>query len=233
MIYNLNYGGMPMLQHGGPKGEKGTTLIVSFIGDKADDITLFVAKAYSEDKQVLVIDLSMERKILVNAAGDDCDSTVDLRRICYTVEEEMYYLCGHEYDVVLLYSDGTREIPSLIHNSDYIYLCFGMQRYSMFLFEKMFSITDLGIPYALVFRGVEDKKRERMIEDFYHMLSVKRTKAERIYYIPICEKDISGLLQLEYNVMVLSDLSNEMQELVEEVTSITDSISLKTVSSKV
>lgn len=212
-----------MIQRGNLRGEKETTHVVSFVGDKAEDITLFVAKVYSVDKQVLVVDLSKERKIMVNAAGDVNDPTVILRRICYSVNAEIFYTSGHEYDVVILYSDGSREIPSLMKNSEYIYLCFGMQRYSMFLLERMFSITNHGIPYALVYRGAEDSKRERMAEDFYHMLSAKKAKAERVYYTPICEKDIFGLLRLEYNDMVLSDLSIAMQELVVEATSMVGS----------
>jgi hypothetical protein len=214
--------GVPMIQRNRLKGEKETTRIISLIGDKADDITQFIARVFSMDNQVLVVDLSSEKKILVNAAGNDKESTINLRRICFTVDEEIYLSRGYEFDVVLFYSDGTREITPFMQNSDYLYLCFGMQRYSMFLLERMFPITNLTIPYALVWRGVEDKKIERMAEDLYLMLSANKAKAERVYYAPICEKDISGLVRLDSNGMVLTDLSNGMQELVIEATGLTD-----------
>jgi hypothetical protein len=222
-----------MIQRGCLKGEKETTRVVSFIGDKADDITLFVAKVYSLDKKVLVVDLSKDRKILVNVAGDIIHSTVILRKICYTVDEEIYFKNGHEYDVVLLYSDCSQEMRCLMENSEYLYLCFGMQRFSLILLEKMFYITNLGIPYALVYRGVEDEKRKCMVEDIYHMLSAKKAKAERVYYTPICEKDIYGLFQLEYDAMVLPDLSIAMRELIVEATSRAENKMLKAISSKV
>lgn len=212
-----------MIQRSRLNGEKETTRIVSFVGDKADDITQFIAKVFSMDKRVLVVDLSRERKILVNAAGNDNDTTITLRKICYTVDEEVYLSYVNEFDVVLLYNDGTREIPSIMLSSDYLYLCFGMQRYSMFLLEKMFSITNHGIPYTLVYRGVKDKKMERMAKDFYLMLSANRARPECVYYAPICEKDIYGLLRLDYNLMVLSDLSIAMQELVIKATCLSES----------
>lgn len=205
-----------MVQRSKLNGEKKTTHMVSLIGDKADDITQFIAKYLSGDKLVLIVDYSSERKILINAVGNDRDPTVILRRICYTVDEEIYYSRGDEFDVVLLYCNGNGVMPSLMHNSDYLYLCFGMQRYSMFLLEKVFYITNLGIPYTLVYRGVEDKKMERMAEDFYLMLSANKTKPDHVYFAPICEKDLLGLLHLEYNTMILSDLSSKIQDILIE-----------------
>lgn len=196
------------------KGEKETTLIISFVGDKAEDIVLFVAKAYSDDNQIMVIDLSREKKILISVAGNDNEQTVYIRKICYTVSENLYLTDRYKYDMVLIYYDCTREVPSFMKTVDYMYLCYGMQRHSLYYLEKNFSITYLGVPYDLVLRGVSDSNRVRMAKDLYFMLSAKRTKAERIYNIPICEKDILSLLQLEYDAMEIENLSEPMRKLI-------------------
>lgn len=201
------------------RGEKDTTVIISFVGDKASDITLFITKLLSNDNQVLLVDLSVQKRLFINAVGNEEESTVTYRRICFTVSEEFYNNHGYEYDYIILYCDDSREFPAIVYEANHLFFCFGMQRYSLYLMERAFSISDLESPHSIVFRGINDNKRMRQAEDIYNLMTAKKVKADNIFYVPICESDLAELYHLEFDGLNIMNLSCAMQNLIMEVLS--------------
>lgn len=206
------------------------THVIAFLGEAAEDITLFTTKVCSMDSRVLVVDISYNKKLFCSVVGNIKGKAVIYRKVCYTYDVDYFNKFKNEYDYVFIFSDSMVENATIVDHIEFAYLNIGICKYSLMLLEKILMSVENKLPYSIICRGTEkDAKRKLLLENI-QMLCIKRNKPERIYYVPIDIKDQDSLLRFEYGVLDVSHLSDPMVSLINEICERLRKLSGKTLS---
>lgn len=191
--------------------------VLGFLGDGADVYARFVGAMFSTCKKVLVADVSGGGDLFVGTAGDCMRDTLYIRSITYTRSMD-YLLQGiNNYDVIIIYDDfmdKEGDFCKYANLLDMSYICVKPNRYAIAVLLRIATCFEKypNIPYCHVFEGTEYDAKYWTVKDYWKFFSTKRKGPEKIFYIPSCPSDYQAYLKLEYGVLCIRELSEEMQE---------------------
>lgn len=194
------------------------TIKLLFAGERVEDITMIIMHYLAMKKKVLVLDLTSEKKIIINTTGLLENNTCSWNRIQYTSEYQYY--CEHEgnYDVILIGTECLTNAREIVKDVNSIYILSSLRRYSLLTFMKNMDVLDtIEFPdYFFVFRAEKRELTGRGVEEFWK-LRKNRKSPHQCYYIPDDFLDSQALKEVEYEDFDRIKLSYPMQKLAEDI----------------
>jgi len=195
-----------------------STTTILFTGDCIGDVARMATSIISNKRTVMFADLSLNQYIFKKVLGNIKADTTIYREICYTRDVEFSESHWKEYDIVFLCCDENVSVEQLNIPIDKVYVSVGISKGSMFTLNQIMKTPLLSSKeqYYLVLRASEKQAKKYRVDQTVKIISCEKLP-EKIFYVPITERDIEGELMLDYGTVTLDYLSNDMGVLLGQI----------------
>lgn len=199
---------------------------LAFLGAGCERYARFAAALIASSKpqsNILVWDASFSKSLYIGTVGDVSKKRemVYFRSVVYTADAKYARAHVAEYDVILVADDFATERGNFVEYGDildYVYLCMSANRYALAVMLRVAScIVGKQLPINYIFCGTPEDAERWRVKEYWKYLQGKEEKKREIFYVPLCENDTRGILDLEYGVLRMRNLSDGLRSLLFEL----------------